>query len=172
MNIALAPLKITVVPAPESTVVSKYSDRSFEDLIQEEDVEKPRRSLCLSMQKSKKCFVLRYLCIIIGLSSSLVSILVTGVVIGIPYHTARKFMDTECRTVSSYNSNEVRCFCGKSCNSTYPCILVSVEYRLYAIDDKIQMTQLHEDETKMQRKVGVHMVVTLKNTVLFVCTSD
>ena len=35
MDIALAPLKITVVPAPEPTVAIEYSDRSFEDLIQE-----------------------------------------------------------------------------------------------------------------------------------------
>ena len=155
MNIALAPLKITVVPTPEPTVCSKYSDRSFEYLIRKVDIDKPRRLFCRSLRGSKTCCcLLRYLCIIVGLSSSLVSILVTGVVVGIPYHSARKYIDTECRTVKSvYISDNVRCFCGKRCNSSYPCILLRVEYNPYAIAEKVQLGQLHEDETKLQRQV-------------------
>ena len=163
MNIALAPLELTTLNIQDSIAVCKFSDVSFDELSEGEE-EEPQKVYCRYCRRSRTCCIVIYLGIALICASSLASIVVVGLVICIPYHNARHFMEASCRTVQlTYISSDYKCSCGKRCNSSYPCLVLEVEYMPHVSPGAVDTAMVHEDETKLNRKVCLYDV----NSVLF-----
>ena len=154
MDIALSPLELTTLNVQDS-IACKFSEVSFEDISDVEEEEDTRPRYCQYCRRSKTCCMMVYLCIALLCASSLASLFVVGMVIVMPYSNAYHFMETSCRVVElSYITSDLKCSCGKRCNSSYPCIVLNVEYQTGNAASLELRTAIHEDETNLQRQVG------------------
>ena len=161
MNNPSVNLELTTFNTQDSTVVYKYSDGSFDEFSEEEE-EIPKKPCCRYRPKSRRCCVFIYLCLALICASSLASVIVVGLIICVPYHSAQEFVDASCRISHfAYLSSQHVCSCGRRCISSYPCIIVSVEveYIPYVSRDRWEHAQIYEDETKLSRKVRISVSI-------------
>ena len=132
--------------------VINYGGDDDESSGQEQDDlfrERPKRTWF----NSRPCAVCVYLCIALMLLASLVSLIVVGVLIGLPYHRVAHFLPAQCVLMDVHMDDEHRrCSCGKGCNSLYPCVEITVEY----VDMKGQehTVTMYENESTLNRKVS------------------
>ena len=115
--------------------------------------------------QSRPCAVCLYLFIVLVLLSSLVALIVIGLLVVAPYQKASTFHAGSCQPVQgSLEKDERRCSCGKGCNSKYPCLKLTVRYT--GLDTKQKEAILSQDESTLHRQVSYpHMQYTIMLTV-------
>ena len=103
--------------------------------------------------QSRPCAVCIYLCLALMLLASIVSLIVVGVLIGLPYHRVAHFLPAQCVLKNLHIDDEHRrCSCGKGCNSLYPCVTISVQF--IDMHEQEHTTTMFENESTLNRKVG------------------
>ena len=130
--------------------IANYAGDDDESCSEVEDVFKDRTNR--TWFHSRPCAVCIYLCLALMLLASIVSLIVVGVLIGLPYHRVAHFLPAQCVVKEvSIDDQHRRCSCGKGCNSLYPCISLTVEY--LDINAEAHTTIMYENESTLNRKV-------------------
>ena len=93
-------------------------DEIVQNIIEVNKGHKKRYMTCL---KSRPCTVCLYLTLVLFLLSSVVTIIVVGILIGAPYHHVNGYTQATCLPESIIrDTSDRRCSCGKGCQSQYP----------------------------------------------------
>ncbi len=132
----------------------KLSDASTDELsdIEEEILSK---GICKNCRRSRACCITLYLWIVLFCIGSIVGIIVMGILVVMPYLKADTFNIATCAGVNYmtlYNGAELKCSCGKRCNSGYPCIEVTVDFT--ATTGSKHRSVLHDDEATLGKPVS------------------
>ena len=107
--------------------------------------------------RSRPCSVCLYLFLVLLLLSSIVSILVVGLLVAAPYQNASSFVAARCTPTTLIIERQLRkCSCGKGCNSKYPCLKVKVTYTDQT--GRLRESTMADDESALYRQVRLPLI--------------
>lgn len=130
----------------------KISDASSTDDLSDIEEDAAASGKCKNCRRSRACCITLYLWIVLFFIGSVAGIVVVGIVVVKPFLMAEKFLGTSCASLSSrYGEEELRCSCGKRCNSGYSCLMVNV--KIVTQDGKEHETLLYDDESTLDHEV-------------------
>ena len=109
------------------TLRHKLSDASSTEDLSDIEEETPTTGMCKNCRKSRACCITLYLWVVLFFIGSLAGIVVVGAVVLRPFLLAEEFLQSPCTAVTSDFGEELRCSCGKRCNSGYSCLQVWVK---------------------------------------------
>ena len=105
---------------------------------------------------SRSCSFCTHMFSILMFLSSIVALIVFGIIIIVPYIKASRFKRATC--VTAYTAQDLAgmtCACGKGCISHFPCIKLTVKIiqNMDAKNINTWTAKLSQDETEINRKV-------------------
>ena len=129
-------------------------EESDEEEEEEEEEEALREKTVKSLLRSRPCSVCVYLCLMLFLLASVVSLIVMGILIVGPYRRVSNFKSTWCVVLGvKITDIHLRCSCGKGCSSTHICVSVSVQFT--GNNDRKYTSTMYENESMLNRKVSI-----------------
>jgi hypothetical protein len=130
----------------------EYDNESDLDVIEVNSMHPPR--ICVLRCLSSRLFsMFVYLTTFLLMLSSIVAILVVGVIIVKPYHEVSTFLPTLCSPTHTIRERANRdCSCGKVCRSQFPCIMITV--MITTEDGKPWTAVMADDETLLTKQVS------------------
>ena len=144
----------------QESLACRYSDTSFDELsdIEEEEAPPAAEPTQKTCKHSKKICISIYFCLALTCAGAFASVVVIGMVVGIPYGSTALFKETTCNAVQgSYMAHEMKCVCGKGCVSGYPCLEIQVAYTTPFASDI--SAQLKEDGFVLSRQVSKRLEI-------------